>query len=98
MSAARRPETLARGFMAGQPSGAKDNASETQGNPSGGSPPSRIKNSGALPGRHGRVRFRAVGVVIPLCFNTLAWFTYGGDFLWRTSRITSRNRSLGVNQ
>jgi hypothetical protein len=36
--------------------------------------------------------------VIPLRFNNLACFTYGGDFLWRTIRITSRNRSPGVNQ
>jgi len=44
MSAARRQETLAEGFMAGQPSGVKENASEAQGNPSGEQPP-RIEES-----------------------------------------------------
>src|ERR1019366_10177770 len=29
-----------------------------------------------------------IGAVIPLCFNNLAWFTYGEDPLCRTSRTT----------
>src|ERR1017187_9864754 len=39
-----------------------------------------------------------IGAVIPLCFNNLAWFTYGEDPLCRTSRTTTRNRSPGANQ
>ena len=64
--------------MAGQTAGAKENASETQGNPSGEQPRAGLKT----PSHERSAKSVSAGVAIPLCFNNLACFTYGGGFLW----------------
>ena len=89
----RASRNIGENFMPGQPSGANENASETQGDPSGEQPPVGLKTPS-----HEQREVRMADEVISLCFNSLAWFTYWGDFLWRTSRMTTRNRSLKVNQ